>query len=41
MQVCVRTEEGILKYSPVIDYDRDKTSSTFCKEIQELINVGE
>ena len=39
MQVCVRTEEGIQKYSPV--FQEKEKSDSLCPELIEITNVSE
>ncbi len=35
MQVCVRTQEGVSKTSPVFGFD-DDGQEEYCKEVREL-----
>ena len=39
MQVCVRTEEGIQKYSPV--FQEKEKSDSLCPELIEITNISE
>ncbi len=40
MQVCVRTEEGVSKTSPVFGFD-DYGQEESCKEVKELKRLNE
>lgn len=39
MQIMVRTEEGIMKYSPAVFSNSDKSKKSTCPELIELVKI--